>query len=279
MNKNNLLREPLLHFFVLGVFLFVLYGLVSDQSGRSADEIVVDQTRVAGMIATYEKTWRRQPTELELQGLIDAWVREEILYREGVAVGFDLNDPIIRRRVSQKMSFVADGMVPRTPTDEELNAWLRQNIGDYQIPARYTFRQVYIDPQRHSDDLDAVTADIGDALLDGVDPGSLGDASLLIDTVSDAATDDVIRVFGTEFADALREVTVGSWQGPIRSGYGLHFVWVDAFEPSRDPMLDDVRAAVERDLLSDRSREINEAFYDALRERYTVRIERSETGS
>jgi hypothetical protein len=279
VKKNNLLREPLLHFFVLGLLLFVLYGLVNDESGRSAEEIVVDQTRVAGMVATFEKTWRRPPTESELQGLIDAWVREEILYREGVAVGFDLNDPIIRRRVAQKMSFIADGMVPQTPTDEELDAWLRENIDDYQIPARYTFRQVYIDPQRHPDDLDAVMKDTEDALLEGVDPVSLGDASLLIDTVSDAAADDVIRVFGTEFADALREVTVGSWQGPIRSGYGLHFVLLGAFEPSRDPMLDDVRAAVERDLLSDKSREINEAFYEALRERYTVRIEQSETGS
>lgn len=279
MKKNTLLREPLSHFFVLGLLLFVLYGLVNDRSGRDADEIVVDQARVAGMIATFEKTWRRQPTEAELQGLINAWVREEILYREGVAVGFDLNDPIIRRRVGQKMSFVADGMVPQSPSDEELGAWLQENIDDYLIPARWTFRQVYIDPQRHTNDLDAVLENVRAALQGGADPSALGDASLLIDTVSDAATDEVVRVFGSEFADALREVTVGSWQGPIRSGYGLHFVLIGAHESSRDPTLDEVRAAVERDLLSDKSREINETFYDALRERYTVRIERSETGS
>lgn len=271
--KNKLLREPLLHFFALGLLLFVLYSSVSDQSGRAADEIVVDEARVAGLVAAFEATWRRKPSDEELTGAIDAYVREEILYREGVAAGFDLNDPIIRRRVAQKMSFIADGMVPETPDEAAMQEWLRDNSDDYQIPARFTFRQVYIDPQRHLEDLQAVLQDTRADLDSGTDPKSLGDSTLLLSELALVSSVEVARNFGSEFAAALEQTETGSWQGPVRSGYGVHFVYIEEYVPAREGTLDEVRDAVERDLLSEQSRQINEAFYDALRERYVIRIE------
>ena len=93
MNIARLRNEPLAHFFVIGLLLFVLYGLVNNDSSRSADEIVVNQIRISGLIANFEKTWQRPPTDDEVQNLIDSWVREEVLYREGIAIGFDLDDP------------------------------------------------------------------------------------------------------------------------------------------------------------------------------------------
>ena len=277
--KNKLLREPLLHFFALGLLLFVLYSSVSDQSGRAADEIVVDEARVAGLVAAFEATWRRKPSDEELTGAIDAYVREEILYREGVAAGFDLNDPIIRRRVAQKMSFIADGMVPETPDEAAMQEWLRDNSDDYQIPARFTFRQVYIDPQRHLEDLQAVLQDTRADLDSGTDPKSLGDSTLLLSELALVSSVEVARNFGSEFAAALEQTETGSWQGPVRSGYGVHFVYIEEYVPARAGTLDEVRDAVERDLLSEQSRQINEAFYDALRERYVVRIETVATES
>jgi hypothetical protein len=254
----------------------VLYGLVNDDSGRSAEEIVISQARLAGLSANFEKTWQRPPTEGERQSLIDAWVREEILYREGIAIGFDLGDPVIRRRVAQKMSFVADGMVPLAPDDAELEAWLAANVSDYQIAAVYTLQQVYIDPQRHTDDFDAFVNSVKESLDDGADAKSLGDSTLLPAQISSSSSVELTRIFGTEFVNALAELSVGGWQAPIRSGYGLHFVKIDVYVPAREPQLEEVRSAVERDVLSDKSEKIGEAFYTALRERYTVRIESSE---
>ena len=271
--KNKLLREPLLHFFVLGLLLFVLYSSLSDQSGRGADEIVVDEARVAGLVAAFEATWRRQPTDEELQGAIDAYIREEILYREGVAAGFDLNDPVIRRRVAQKMSFIADGMVPETPDEAAMQEWLSDNRDDYQIPSRFTFSQVYIDPQRHLEDLQAVLQKTRADLDSGTDPKLLGDSTLLLSELASVSSVEVARNFGSEFAAALEQTETGGWQGPVRSGYGLHFVYIDEYEPAREATLYEVRDAVARDLLSEQSRQINEAFYEALRERYVVRIE------
>ena len=277
MTVRALLREPLVHFFALGLLLFLLYGLVSDQSAPATDEIVLDQGRLAALVAGFEKTWRRNPTDEEMQGLIDAWVREEVLYREGLAVGFDQNDPVIRRRVAQKMTFIADGMVPESPTEAELEAWLSDNIGSYEIPASYTLRQVYVDPQRHPDDLEPVLQNTLAALRNGADPAQQGDSSLLLSAVESASSLDVARIFGTAFVEGLADVTVGEWVGPVQSGYGQHFVFVSDYVPARNPVLEEVRAAVERDVLSAKAKQINETFYSSLRDRYTVRIETLES--
>ena len=270
---KKILSEPLLHFFVLGLLLFGLFAVVNDESSRSAEEIVISQARMSGLVANFEKTWQRPPTAEESQALIDAWVREEILYREGVAIGFDLDDPVIRRRVAQKMSFVADGMVPNSPDDAELEAWLAANVSDYEIPAIYTLRQVYIDPQRHADDLDAFLDSIRATLSEDTDAKLLGDSTLLPAEIMSSSTLELARVFGADFVSALTALTSGDWQGPVRSGYGLHFVRIDEHIAAREPELDEVRAALVRDVLSDKSQKIGEAFYTALRERYTIRIE------
>jgi hypothetical protein len=273
MTVKKFLYEPLVHFFVLGLLLFVLFAVVNDDSGRSAEEIVVDQGRLSGLVANFEKTWQRPPTAEEVQNLIDAWVHEEILYREGMAIGFDLDDPVIRRRVAQKMSFVADGAVPDSPEEAELEAWLVANVEDYEIPAVYTLQQVYIDPQRHADELDIFVSSVRTSLDDGADAKLLGDSTLLPAEITSSSSVELTRVFGTEFSDGLKGVSVGDWQGPVRSGYGLHFVKIDGLVAARKPDLEEVRAAVARDVLSYQSQKINDAFYAALRERYTVRIE------
>ncbi len=276
MTVKKFLYEPLAHFFVLGLLLFVLFAVVNDDSGRSAEEIVVGQARLSGLVANFEKTWQRPPTAKEEQNLIDSWVHEEILYREGVAIGFDLDDPVIRRRVAQKMSFVADGVVPDSSEEAELQAWLAANAEDYAIPAVYTLQQVYIDPQRHADGLDDFVISVRTSLGKGVDAKVLGDSTLLPAEITSSSSVELTRVFGTDFADALAELSVGDWQGPVRSGYGLHFVKIDELIAAREADLEEVRAAVERDVMSDKSQKINDAFYAALRERYTVRIESTE---
>jgi len=275
LKANSLWREPLLHFLAIGLLLFLVYGLVSGPAAPAADEIVVDQARIAGLVSNFEKTWRRAPTDDELKGLVDAWVREEILYREGLDMGFDRNDPVIRRRIAQKMSFIADGLVPAAPTDAELEAWLSDNITDYRLPAKYTLRQIYIDPQRHPDDLDETLANTEAALRGGADPETQGDSSMLLSSLDGASSRDIARIFGSVFVEGLADASVGEWSGPVRSGYGLHYVLVSDHIPARDPALDEVRAAVERDLLNDKAEQIDEQFFASLRERYTVRIDDS----
>lgn len=132
MTPGRILKEPLLHFLVLGACLFVLFAWVNREVMNAPDEIVVDEPRIKGLAKRFEQLWLRPPTDAQLRELIDSWVREEILYREGIALGLDRNDTIIRRRIAQKVEFMADGVVPSEPTEAELEDWLRSNMARYR---------------------------------------------------------------------------------------------------------------------------------------------------
>ncbi len=271
MTTRKLLREPLLHFLVLGAGLFFLYDNIDSESANARNEIVIDENRLNIISATFERVWQRAPTDAELQGLIDSYVREEVMYREGIAVNLDRGDAIVRRRVAQKMSFIADGLIPDVPTDTELQSWLLSHADEYRVPPSFSLRQVYIDPQRHVGELETVIASTRKALAATSSETLAGDPTMLPRRMESADQRDIERTFGSEFGDAILDVEVGSWQGPIRSSFGLHFVDISKHIPARDPSLDEVRSAVERDFLNSRSQEISEAFYQSLLERYTVR--------
>jgi hypothetical protein len=276
MTIKNFLREPLLHFLVLGTGLFFLYGNINNESADARSEIVIDASRLSILSTAFERVWQRAPTDAEVQGLIDSYVREEVMYREGISLSLDRNDAIVRRRVAQKMSFIADGLVPDTPTDAELQLWLAEHAEDYRISTSHSLRQIYINPQRHADDLESVIASMSTALVVASDETLAGDPTMLPSSLLSAGQRDIERTFGSEFADAILGVEVGSWQGPIRSSFGLHFVDISERTAARDPSLEEVRSAVERDFLNSRSLEINEAFYQSLLERYAVRYSDAE---
>ncbi len=273
---RRLLQEPLLHFLILGALLFGLYSLLQGGALKAADEIVVSRGQVQSLEAQFQRTRQRAPTSEELQGLVDSWVREEIFYREGLAMGLDRDDPIVRRRVAQKLEFIADGTAPTPPTAAELQAWLDAHPDKYQIEPRYTLRQIYFDVARHGEKLDADVAAVRRALDAGKAPA--GDPTLLPQALDKAEASEVKRVFGKEFADALKALPVGIWQGPLRSGFGVHLVKLSAIEAGRRATLDEARAEVERDLLHARSAQSKAAHYEKLRARYTVRIDSDRNG-
>jgi hypothetical protein len=268
------LEEPLLHFTVLGLGLFALYRLTSNDAGVSAQEILVDAPRSAALAEQFVRTWRRPPTPVELDGLVQSYVRDEVLYREGLALGLDRDDPVIRSRVRLKMEVLGDGPGADV-TDEDLQAWLDANADRYAAPARYDLRQVFFDPARRGERLEH---DVGAALraLDREPAGSLtafGDSTLLPAELRDVTRADVAAQLGEELAAELADATPGRWFGPVGSSYGTHLVRVEVREPSKTAALADVRSAVERDVQYARSQAASDALYERLRSRYTVRIE------
>ena len=267
---RNLIRQPLVHFFVLGAVLFILFDVVNDDSGNAPGEIVVDANRIDALVARFERTWQRPPTQQELEGLVDGWVREEILYREGLALGLDRDDPVVRRRMAQKVDFMIDSG-SRAPEEEELAEWFGARAENYRVPPQYAFEQVFFSPDRHED----LSAMVGQTLaaLDAGDPIPAGDATLLPGRVELASVPQISRIFGADFADGLGAQPVERWAGPVRSGYGLHLVRINEKVPAYLPPLEDVRAAVERDWLQLQSEQAKEKFFEALRERYDVRVE------
>ena len=268
---GKLLREPLLHFAVMGVVLFAVYGWVNAGVSNAPREIVITQGQLDNLQAKFERTWQRPPSADELKGLVDQWVREEILYREGQARGLERDDPMVRRLVAQKMEFIADGVTPDAPGDAELQAWLAANQDKYAIEPRYTLRQVYLDPARHGARLEADIDAARAALARGrtVD----GDSTMLPAALESAPAFEVTRIFGKAFAEGLKALPTGEWVGPVRSGFGLHLVKIEQRVDGRPATLAEVREAVERDLLRERAMQAKADFYKKLRANYTVRIE------
>lgn len=265
------LREPLLHFAVLGSLLFVAYARIHPGASAAPREVVITKETQAALQAQFERLRQRPPTAEERRDLVDSFVREEILYREGVALGLDRDDAVVRRRVAQKVEFIGDGQEPAPPTEAELEAFLQQNAARYVAPARYSLRQIFFDPTRRADTLEPDARAAKQAAQRGDSP--TGDPSLLPSELQGASAFEVERVFGVEFLDGLKDLPVGGWQGPIRSGRGLHLVQLSERDASRPAALEEVRSEVERDLVSARAEQAREAFFAKLRSSYRVSIE------
>lgn len=265
------LREPLLHFFLLGSLLFVAYARIHPGAAAAPRDIVVSKETQSALRAQFERLRQRPPTVEEQRDLVDSFVREEVLYREGVALGLDRDDAVVRRRVAQKVEFIGNGQEPAPPTDAELQAFLQQNAARYVAPARYSLRQIFFDPGRRPDRLERDALAGKQAAQRGDNPA--GDPSLLPPELKDAPSFEVERVFGVEFLDGLKDLPIGGWQGPIRSGRGLHLVELSERNASRPATLEEVRSEVERDLVSSRAEQAREAFLTKLRASYRVSIE------
>jgi hypothetical protein len=271
---RRLLREPLAHFLAIGLLLFLVFRVVGGDRSSAGREIVVNDQVVGALVQQFTGVWQRPPSATELQGLVDSWVREEVLFREGVHMGLDRDDAVIRRRVRQKVDVLAEESQPsQAPTDAELSEWLRTHAARYALVPVLSFEQAMIDPSRHANDLEKVTADVQRRLQRGADPAEATESHLLPARIADTPEDLVARDFGEEFIAALRKLPEASWQGPVHSGFGLHFVKITKRVPGRAPSLDEVRAEVARDVEQDRRERAANAFFAKARANYKVRIE------
>jgi len=274
---RRLLREPLLHFLLIGAGLFLLYGLLNRGQSDAPREIVISEARVEALAENFATVWMRPPTAVELKGLIDDYVAEEVYYREAVAMGLDQDDTVIRRRLRQKMEFISEDVAAATePTDAQLQAYLEQHADKFALPATLTFQQVYLSAERRGE---AVRADAEKLLAElqagrgPADPAEAGDATLLPATMEAASPQVIANAFGEEFARQVDEAPVGQWSGPIESGFGLHLVKVDERVAGSAPTLVEIRPIVLREWQSEQRRAQNKSFLDTLRSKYEVRVE------
>lgn len=273
----SLLREPLLHFLLIGAALFAFFRWTGGSGGPDSSRIVIGPGQVEHLAGTFARTWSRPPTHEELKGLVDEYVREEIATREARSMGLDREDTVIRRRLRQKLEFlVEDAVESIPPTEAELQGWLDAHPESYRREPQVAFRQVFLSPERRGD---ATEADAKTLLrrLERAGPGAdiegLGDSIMLPDEFDLAPLSLASRLFGNDFARRLEEIEPGRWTGPVPSGYGLHLIFVREHIEGRVPTLDEVRDAVRRDLLASRRKERLESMYDQLLARYTVVID------
>ena len=274
--RRSLLREPLLHFLAIGALLFVVYGIVSD-GDRADDELRIEigAGDIAYLKEVWQQQWRRAPSTLELQRLIDDRIREEILYREAIALNLDADDTIIRRRLAQKMQFLAEDLAGQVePSEEQLLAFYNDNHDELTDPARFSFTHIYFSRDQRGDkalaDAELVRRELVDSAIERAP--ERGDRFMLESDFEALTERQVARLFGNEFAREVFQLTTGDWAGPLESGYGLHLVRISDIEPARLPEFEEVRRQVTNLYLDDLRRRTNEEVYERLKSRYEIII-------
>jgi hypothetical protein len=265
------LREPLVHFVAIGALLFILSGTLGS-SAPVDDTIVVSTPEIARLVQLFTAQWQRPPTRTELDNLIEQHIREEVLYREAVAMGLDQNDTIVRRRIVQKLEFLSQDLVDENPSDAELRAFFGEHSDRYIEPAVISFEHVFLNPDDHGEALAAVAARTLSRLRAGDDPATLGDTFLLPASFAQRSTRELSGLFGENFAASLEELGAGEWLGPVTSGYGVHMVRIDDRIASHPMDFEANRDKVRTDYLSASRREADAAMYARLRARYRIEV-------
>ncbi len=271
------LREPLLQFLLAGLLLFAGYSALNPSSDSPDPTRRIELT--ADDVRQIQIAWLAQGREAlspeQMQRSVDARVREEILYREALALGLDKDDTIVRRRLAQKMEFLLEDVAALgNPTADELRAWFEQNAERFALPARASFRHLYFSPDgrgaRARDDAARARAKLAGKPADAPAVAALADPFMFQDYYGDRSFDEVARTFGPGFARALLELAPAAWSDPIESGYGWHLVWVDALTPARVPAFEDAEPDVRREWIEAQRAEIRQRAFEAMRARYEV---------
>ena len=271
----RLLREPLFHFIVIGGLIFLLFAAVDDTREPPTDVIVITPQRIDQLAAGFSSVWKRMPTDDELNALIDEDVREEVYYREALALGLDRNDAIVRRRLRQKMEFLMDsGANLLEPAAGELEAYFTANEQTYRREPRLALEHIYLgdapDQQTITRSLSALRSD------PTTDPSALGKRTLLPPQLDLSPRNAVDGVFGKGFFDLVMELPPGEWAGPITSAYGFHLVRILDILPARTPLLEEISDAVLRNWMEAKAQEIRELDYAERRKHFVVDIRRGD---
>lgn len=260
---KKLLREPLLHFLLVGAVLFGVYAWVN--RGRTQDKprlVRITGQEVAWLKETWTRQWQRPPSDAELKGLVADYLKEELLAREARELGLDENDTIVRRRLAQKMEFIVQDTAHAVePTEAELRKFFEAHAGQFQIPARISFTQIFFKSEA------AAQSALGHEVE--------GDRTMLEREYAGADEQTVASLFGREFADKVFALEPGNWQGPVASGYGFHLVLVKDHEPAKQRPFADARAQVLAEWQREQQAKANEQFFAALFKKYDVVVDES----
>ena len=269
-----LFHEPIVLFILIGFVFYLLQALIFNTDPSDRKQIIVTSDQLNQLESGFFNTWMRSPTQNELEGLIADQIRNEVFYREALAMGLEENDQVIRNRLRQKLELLMDNMASvNVPSEQMLEAFLQENADDFKKDYQVSFIQVFVNPELHSDP-QLVAENLLDQLRDGASAEDLGDRTLMGYAFPEYSQTDVGRRFGSDFARQVIQVEPGVWSGPLNSGIGLHLIRIDHFEEGTLPELSQIRKSVEREWMAKQKSELKMAAYEKLLEGYDVQIQK-----
>jgi hypothetical protein len=272
---TKLAREPLVHFVLIGAAVFGFYALMAGGGQEEVrNRIVVTGGRVEQLAQVFERTWQRQPTSEELRGLIDAFVKEEVYYREALKLGLDRDDTLIRRRMQQKLEFLTEPSDEALRADDAaLQAYLDANKAAFRVGPKIAFDQVFLNPDKPGEAAlvrARQTLEVLKAVEPDDVPADVGDPTLLPRSTPLSPLGGIARSFGEAFAANLTDLPENEWSGPIKSPYGVHLVRVTKRVDGYDPELAEIRDAVAQKWRTEKRDVFQVQTYDQLLARYDV---------
>lgn len=275
-----LLREPLLHFLMIGAALFIIFYQINDTQIKTDNRIIITQTDLDRLAATWLRSMGRPPSTQQREQQLKHYIREQVLYREAMTMGLDQNDVIVRRRLAKKMEYLFNDLsFIAEPTETELSSFLSEHAAKFTLPATITFSQVYLDPNKHkrkhkhkqdiNKDAEQLLKQLKEttAAIDTID---MGDRSLLPYQFTAERENEIASMFGTAFAAQAFALPANNWQGPVTSEYGVHLIHISSRTEARLPPLAEIREQVSREWRTKKQHETNEIFYQSLYQRYEI---------
>ena len=277
----KLIKDPFLHFMVIGAGLFIAYGLTVDESAEKENQITISQLDVNNTIKRWKQRWQRLPSDEELQIVIEKKVRQEVFYREALALDLGKDDPVIRRRLAEKMMFIAnDLLVPEQASDAQLLAFMKASPAQFSKPISTSFQHVYFNPDLHSMGTNSFNVEVqkykgelNETDSTVVSYQSIGDDFYDEKSYQNLPSHQVARLFGQEFTQGLTQAPIGEWYGPINSGYGQHLVKLEQRSKPTLLPLGEIREDVLIQWKAAQQQQSNDSLYEELKSTYHIVIE------
>jgi len=269
-----LLREPLLHFLVIGAGLFFLFSQINNTQVETDHRIIITQANLDRLATLWLKRMGRPPSAQEREQQLEHYIREQVLYREAMTMGLDQDDVIVSRRLAQKMEYLFNDLsfIPE-PSETELVTFLSEHASQFTLPATITFSQIFLDPRERNQEINTDAEQLLEQLKETktiVDTINLGDRSLLPYKLTEERQNEINSMFGAAFTNQVFSLPISSWQGPVASEYGLHLIYITARTENRLPSLAEIRERVASEWRSTKQHEANEIFYQSLYQRYEI---------
>jgi len=266
---RRLTQEPLVHFLAVGLLLAGLERLAgTGVTDADARVLIVDEATRRGLAEDFEHEHGRAPSEDELAPLVDGWVDQEILTREGLLRQLDRDDLRVRQRVATLMAARVEAEHPiADPTEEELRAYFEAHVERYAEEARLDFTHVYVEGSDAA--AEARATEILSTLRGGGSPIGLGDTFTGGRSYRGRRIAELAETFGPAFVEGIDAQGVGSWE-LRRSRTGVHLVRVERRTAASEAAFDRARLDVEHDLLEDARRERTRRALGELRARWEI---------
>lgn len=264
---QKIIKEPLVHFLLLGLAIFIFYGIVNDDVEGAGEKIIIDDNDIDRLIQNYQKTWNEYPQEKTILTLVDDYIKSEVLYKEALQLNLDHNDEIIKRRLMQKYEFLIEDLADNYEVEEAvLKEYWQENRKDYSSPKILSFSHHYFNPDLVNDAEAMAKNNLRLAKSGKIKSHS----SHLNQNYHSLEPSQIANIFGQEFSLQISELSPNAWHGPIKSGYGFHLVFISEIKSAKEKTYDEAKEEVARNYQDQFVDQQQEKLYEVLKERFDI---------